>query len=176
MIGNKYIKGIIKLANTFSMGYSKSLRVSVIGACGYGGLQSIRLLREHPFVKITYLGGNKNAGNHWNQIYPYLPLDLDLSIEIPKPDKISELSDLAVLSLPNGLASQLAPSLLDRNVKVIDLSADYRYRSLELWKSIYVQEAQEYPRTDSELCKEAVYGLPEWNKARISSSRLISSP
>ena len=66
--------------------------------------------------------------------------------------------------------------LLDSGVKVIDLSADYRYKSLDEWKRVYSKEAAIYKRNDDDLCKEAVYGLPEINKESISKGRLIACP
>jgi len=81
-----------------------------------------------------------------------------------------------LLSLPNGLSSTLTRKLLDRGLKVIDLSADYRYKSLDEWKKVYSKEASIYKRNDDDLCKEAVYGLPEINKEAISKGRLIACP
>jgi len=70
----------------------------------------------------------------------------------------------------------LTRKLLDRGLKVIDLSADYRYKSLDEWKKVYSKEASIYKRNDYDLCKEAVYGLPEINKEAISKGRLIACP
>ncbi len=151
-------------------------RVAIIGASGYGGLQSIRLLQNHPFFEITFLGGKRTTGEKWNDICPYLPLQNDLVIQPPHPEKISEVADFAVLSLPNGEACQLVPELLDNNVRVVDLSADFRYSSLDQWSKTYVHEAQKLNRTDSDLCSEAVYGIPEWKANSISEARLVASP
>ena len=151
-------------------------RVAIIGASGYGGLQSIRLLMEHPFFKVTFLGGNRSVGMRWNDLCPFLPLQQNQVIENPDPELISKNADFAILSLPNGLASKLVPKLLDKNVRVLDLSADYRCSSLDQWKHIYVKEASLYSRSDHDLCNEAIYGLPEWNGSQISTARLVSSP
>ena len=83
---------------------------------------------------------------------------------------IAAAADLAVLSLPNGLASTLVPPLLERGVKVVDLSADYRYSSLDQWKEVYASEARSFPRSDAALCSEAVYGLVEWEAERIAAA------
>ncbi len=157
-------------------GSSGGNRVAIIGASGYGGLQTLRLLREHPFFKISFLGGETSAGQHWSEICSFLPLDDDPLVQDIDFEKISESSDFAVLSLPNGLASQIVPELIKRNVRIVDLSADYRFRSLSKWSQTYVHEAQKYRRSDHELCKEAIYGLPEWNQKSISKADLIASP
>ncbi len=153
-----------------------SNRIAIIGASGYGGLQSIRLLKDHPKFDITYLGAKRNAGKAWNDFCPYLPLDHNPLIEEINIEKISEVADFAILSLPNGLASDLVPDLLDGGLRVVDLSADYRYRSLEQWNQIYLKEASVRQRNDKHLCLEAVYGLSEWNFSKIKTSRLVASP
>jgi N-acetyl-gamma-glutamyl-phosphate reductase len=61
-------------------------------------------------------------------------------------------------------------------VRVVDLSADYRYRSLAQWQQVYAAEARQVPRHDADLCSEAVYGLPEWETERISQARLVAAP
>ncbi len=155
---------------------ANKLRVAIIGACGYGGMQTVRLIRDHPSFRVTYLGGNKTVGQKWNDLFPYLCLKDDIEIKQTDIQEIREKADFVLLSLPNGLASQLVPQLLEHNLRVVDLSADYRFRSLEQWKSIYIKESHEYTRTDYDLCKESVYGLPEWHKQQISESRLVGAP
>jgi N-acetyl-gamma-glutamyl-phosphate reductase len=151
-------------------------RVAVIGASGYGGLQTLRLLHNHPALAVTFLGGERSSGKRWSEIVPFLPLAGDPVVRTPDPDEIAVAADLAVLSLPNGLAASLAPELLSRGVKVVDLSADYRYRSLAQWQEVYAAEAREVPRQDQDLCLEAVYGLVEWEESRIRQARLVAAP
>jgi N-acetyl-gamma-glutamyl-phosphate reductase len=152
-------------------------RVAVVGATGYGGLQTVRLLQGHSHLGVTFLGGERSSGRHWNELNPFLPLPGDPLVQTPDPDAIAAAADLAVLSLPNGLAAQMVPPLLDRGVRVVDLSADYRYRSLPQWQEVYASEARQGPaRTDDALCQEAVYGLVEWEGARIRTARLVAAP
>ena len=151
-------------------------RVAVIGASGYGGLQTLKLLLGHPRFDVTFLGGERSAGQRWSSVCPFLPLPDDPEIQPADADRIAEAADYAVLSLPNGLACQLAPRLLDRGVRVIDLSADFRYRSLEQWNQVYAQEASRLNRTDAELCQDAVYGLPEWRGPAIAEASLVAAP
>ena len=151
-------------------------RVAVIGASGYGGLQTLRLLQGHPSLEITFLGGERSSGRRWSELVPFLPLPGDPRVRSPEPDAIAAAADLAVLSLPNGLAAQLVPPLLERGVRVVDLSADYRYSSLARWQEVYASEARERPRHDGDLCREAVYGLVEWQAERIAAARLVAAP
>ena len=150
------------------MAATSGWRVAIIGASGYGGLQTIRLLQDHQSFSVTCLGGERSAGRRWSSICSFLPLPDDPLVESVDPVRIAEVADYAVLSLPNGLACQLAPQLLDRGVRVVDLSADFRYRSLDQWLEAYAQEAKKLNRNDAELCRDAVYGLPEWNGPAIA--------
>ena len=152
------------------------MNVAIVGATGYGGLQLVSLLRRSKKHKITFLGGERSAGLKWNNLYPFLTIDNNPLIESLSIDAISQSSDVAILSLPNGISSTITPSLIKKGLKVIDLSADYRYKSLELWKEVYSEEASIYERNDYELCQEAVYGLTEIYKKEISKARLIASP
>jgi len=140
------------------------MNVAIVGASGYGGIQAVNLLKNNKNYKISFLGGNKTSGSKWNDNFPFIYLDNDPYIEDISVDNISKNSDVALLCLPNGISSTLTRKLLERGVKVIDLSADYRYKSLDEWKKVYSKEAAIYKRSDDDLCKEAVYGLPEINK------------
>jgi N-acetyl-gamma-glutamyl-phosphate reductase len=153
-----------------------SQRVAVIGASGYGGLQTLRLLQDHPALEVTFLGGERSSGKRWSEITPFLPLPGDPVVQSPDPEAIAAAADFAVLSLPNGLAAQLVPALLERGVRVVDLSADYRYRSLAAWQATYAAEARAVPRQDADLCAEAVYGLPELEGRRLRQARLVAAP
>ncbi|KEF43537.1 MAG: N-acetyl-gamma-glutamyl-phosphate reductase [Cyanobium sp. CACIAM 14] len=151
-------------------------RVAVIGASGYGGLQTLRLLQGHPQLSVSFLGGERSIGRRWSELVPFLPLADDLVVRSPEPEAIAAAADLAVLSLPNGLAAQLVPDLLRLGVKVVDLSADYRYRSLAQWEEVYASEARKAARRDADLCQEAVYGLVEVAETRIRQARLVAAP
>ena len=110
------------------------MNVAIVGATGYGGIQAVNLLKKHKKFKISFLGGNKTSGSKWNDNFPFIYLDNDPYIEEISVDNISKNADAALLCLPNGLSSTLTRELLDRGVKVVDLSADYRYKSLDEWK------------------------------------------
>ena len=158
------------------MATARGGRVAVIGASGYGGLQTLRLLQSHPSLKVSFLGGERSAGQRWSSVCAFLPLPDDPMVESADPERIAETSDFAVLSLPNGLACQLAPKLIERGVRVVDLSADFRYRSLDEWNQVYAQEAKRLQRDDADLCRSAVYGLPEWHGPAIAEAPLVAAP
>ena len=155
---------------------SSPRRVAVIGASGYGGLQTLRILQNHPGFELSFLGGERSAGKSWSDLCPFLPLAENLVVQNPEPDAIAAAADFAVLSLPNGLASGLVPRLLQLGVRVVDLSADYRFPSLSQWAATYSSEAKEFDRADQEFCSEAVYGLVEWAMEQLPKARLVGAP
>ena len=153
------------------MGDLGRLPVGIIGASGYGGVQLVRLLMDHPGVEVVYLGGDSSAGKSYSEIYPHLGHCVDLTIEPIDLDQVASRCQAVFLSLPNGLAYQMAPALLAKGCKVLDLSADYRFRNLETYKIWYGGERQ-----DQETAALAVYGLPELYRDRIAEAQLVGCP
>ena len=152
------------------------MNVAIVGSTGYGGIQAVNLLKNNKNYKISYLGGNKSSGAKWNDNFPFLNLKSDPLIEDISIENIADKANVALICLPNGISSTLTRGLLDKGIKVIDLSADYRYKSLDQWKKVYSEVASKYKRNDDDLCKEAIYGLPEINNNEISKGRLIACP
>ncbi|MEO1341130.1 MAG: N-acetyl-gamma-glutamyl-phosphate reductase [Cyanobacteria bacterium J06635_13] len=145
--------------------------IGIIGASGYGGVQLVRLLLEHPQVEIAYLGGDSSAGKQYGSIYPHLAHCGELKVEKIDLDAIAERCDAVFLGLPNGLACDIAPVLIAKGCKVLDLSADYRFDNLGTYTDWYKKE-----RTDQDTAKSAVYGLPELHREQIEQSQLIGCP
>ncbi|MGB3403494.1 MAG: N-acetyl-gamma-glutamyl-phosphate reductase [Microcoleaceae cyanobacterium] len=152
------------------MGDSKH-PIGIVGASGYGGVQLVRLLQDHPNAEIVYLGGDSSAGKPFSSLYPHLEESVDLTIEAIDLDKIADQCEVVFLSLPNGLAWKMAPQLLEKGCKVLDLSADYRFFNLSTYEKWYGGE-----RSDLEVAGTAVYGLPELYRDRIAQSQLIGCP
>jgi N-acetyl-gamma-glutamyl-phosphate reductase len=150
---------------------TEKISVGIIGASGYGGVQLVKLLLEHPLVEITYLGGDSSAGKQYAEIYPHLGHLIKLEVEPIDLETITSRCQVVFLGLPNGLACNLAPQLIERGCKVLDLSADYRFRNLDTYVSWYRTERQ-----DQTIAATAVYGLPELYRDKIRSSSLIGCP
>jgi len=153
------------------MDQNEKISVGVIGASGYGGIQLVRLLLDHPNVEITYLGGDSSAGKPYSDLYPYLSNQIDLTIEPIDLKEVAARCKVVFLSLPNGLAHQMVPTLLEQGCYVLDLSADYRFSNLDIYTSWYQDQ-----REDHDIAKTAVYGLPELYRDRIKTSKLIGCP
>lgn len=146
-------------------------RIGIIGASGYGGVQLVKLLLEHPFVEITYLAGNSSIGKEFGEIYPHLAHQVKFKVEAIDTVAIAERCDVVFIGLPNGLACKLAPELLAKNCQVLDLSADYRFQDLNTYTTWYQEE-----REDHQTAANAVYGLPELYKETIKNASLIGCP
>jgi N-acetyl-gamma-glutamyl-phosphate reductase len=146
-------------------------RVGIIGASGYGGVQLVKLLLEHPQTELTYLAGHSSAGKAYTDIYPHLTQAVSLKLEPIDLDAIAQRCDAVFLGLPNGLACDMAPILLAKGCKVLDLSADYRFQDLNTYTAWYKKD-----REDGAVAKTAVYGLPELYREQIRGAALIGCP
>ena len=145
--------------------------VGIIGASGYGGVQLVRLLLDHPGVEIVYLGGKGSAGKPYADLYPHLGHRVKLTVEAVDLDTVASRCQVVFLGLPNGLACQIAPPLIEKGCKVLDLSADYRFSNLETYTVWYKKERQ-----DRTVAAKAVYGLPELYRQEIQPAQLIGCP
>ena len=153
------------------MGDSGRVPVGIVGASGYGGVQLVRLLQDHPKLELVYLGGESSAGKSFGELYPHLGHQTKLTIEPIDLEEIGRRCQAVFLSLPNGLACDMAPTLLEKGCKVLDLSADYRFDNLDTYEAWYGKQ-----RTDRDVAETAVYGLPELYRDRISEAQLVGCP
>lgn len=146
------------------------LKVGVVGGTGYTGAELIRLLVQHPQVEIQLITSRTESGKKVTDLFQNLRGYLDLTLTAPTLATLAEC-DLLFFATPNGTAMQIAPELLDAGVKLIDLAADFRLQEPALWQQWYGM-----PHHCPDLLAEAVYGLPEINRDRIVSARLIANP
>ncbi|MFL2840748.1 MAG: N-acetyl-gamma-glutamyl-phosphate reductase [Pseudohongiellaceae bacterium] len=146
------------------------IRVAVVGAKGYTGVELLRILVQHPEVEIQMVTSRSEEGTALASIFPNLREHLQLDFCNPDPDLLAEC-DLVFFATPPGAAMELVPALLAKGVKVIDLSADFRIKDEKLWSHWYGLE-----HTCPELLMEAVYGLPEVNRELIKFASLIANP
>ena len=142
------------------------LKVGIIGATAYTSLELIKILLRHPEVKITYLGVRRTDRPKISDIFPALKGLLDLPCETIEQKEVPKNIDLAFITLPPTISMQYVPLFTGKGIKVIDFSADYRFRDKSLYEKWY--KAQ---HTDSKGIETAVYGLPELFRSK--SKRLI---
>ncbi len=147
------------------------LKVAIAGATGYTGAELVRLLVQHPKVKLVSVTSEQSAGERLTTRLPFLNGYCDLRLEKMDPVRLAKQADLIFLALSHTQAMQPAKQLIDAGKKVIDLSADYRLRSPKVYEKWY-KAKQEEPA----LLKKAVYGLPEFYRKKIAESRLVANP
>lgn len=151
---------------------NKNINVAIVGANGYGGLELLRLLAQHPHVVIKAVVSRSEAGQKVTDVFPHLrggncdnltylaPIDVDWTT-----------IDVCFFATPHTVAMGQTADLLAKGIKVIDLSADFRIKDLTTWEQWYGTR-----HTAAELIQQAVYGLPELNREAIKTADLIACP
>lgn len=146
------------------------IRVSVIGATGYTGAELLRLLQMHPEVEIVAAASRSFAGKALQEIYSNFQQSERISLM--NPAQLSgQKQDLIFLCLPHGESIKAVPELLGDGMRIIDLSADFRYNNTRLYEEWYGR-----PHTAKDENEKAVYGLPEFNAAEIQDALLVANP
>jgi N-acetyl-gamma-glutamyl-phosphate reductase len=145
-------------------------KVGVVGGTGYTGVELLRLLALHPDVQLHAVTSRGEAGTRVADLFPNLRGHVDLAFTEPDMDVLAAC-DLVFFATPNGVAMCMARELLERGVRLIDLAADFRLRDADAWRQWYGME-----HACPDLLQEAVYGLPEVNRAAIAGARLVANP
>lgn len=145
-------------------------KVGIVGGTGYTGAELLRLLALHRGAHVEVLTSRQESGRRADQLFPHLRGQCEAVFESPDIDRLSRC-EAVFFATPHGTCMQLAPQLLERGVRVIDLSADFRLKDREDFQRWYKQ-----PHTAFELLQEAVYGLPEWDRFGIAHARLVAVP
>ncbi|HEV7376681.1 MAG TPA: N-acetyl-gamma-glutamyl-phosphate reductase [Pyrinomonadaceae bacterium] len=158
-------------ATTRRVSASPRLRVAIFGGSGYGGAELLRLLLMHPHAEIAFVTANEHAGKAVGDVHRNLYGLTDLRFT-DAPKELESLGDLdfVFLSLPHGQAIDIAPRL-PQNVKVIDLSGDFRLRDREMFEQYYNRQ-----HTAMDAQADFVYGLTETNREAIRKATRISNP
>ena len=144
------------------------INVAIVGASGYTGLELIKILINHPKFNITYIA-NSEGGVNVTDLHPSLDGVLDMDVQKANANEISKVADLAFLALPHKASMGFAKQLLALEIKVVDLSADYRLQ-LDTYEEHYC------PHEDKENLKHSVYGLPEFYNGLIPHAKLVANP
>ncbi len=147
------------------------LRVGILGASGYTGVELLRLLLMHPEAEVVAATSRRARGEPIATLFPSLRGQSDLVFEEPDPDRLAERCDVVFCGVPHGVAMTQVPRLLEAGVRVVDLSADFRLRDRSLFKRWYGQEHRA-----PEWLEQAVYGLPEVNAGAIREAWLVANP
>ena len=146
------------------------IRIGIVGGTGYTGVELLRLLAQHPGCEIVAITSRKEAGMAVAELFPSLRGTIKLKFSDPEKAGL-KACDLVFFATPNGVAMEQARALLDGGARIIDIAADFRIQDVAVWEKWYgVKHAC------PELVAEAVYGLPEVNRARIREARIVANP
>jgi len=145
-------------------------KIGIVGATGYTGVELLRILATHPEVEISYVTSRSNAGSRVDAMFPNLRGFIDLEFSDPSTDALAKC-DLVFFATPNGVAMNHVPALLEAGTKVIDLAADFRIKDIDLWSQWYSMD-----HACPEIVAEAVYGLPEINRDKLKTARIVANP
>lgn len=144
------------------------VRIAIVGAAGFAGVELVRFVLSHPDMRLTLVTSTADAGRRVSDLYPALA-SCDLAFDEPSIDAIAAAADVAFLAVPHTVAMSLAPDLLDAGVTVVDLSADFRLEDAGVYERWYGVS-----HTAKDLLAEAVYGLPELWRDQLPGSRLVA--
>ncbi|NYE08326.1 N-acetyl-gamma-glutamyl-phosphate reductase [Bacillus niacini] len=147
------------------------MRTAIIGGTGYGAIELIRLINNHPYLEVGSVVSNSQAGNNFSESYPHLTDIINQPLESFDVNRLSEQNELVFLATPSGVSSKLVPQLMDKGIKVIDLSGDFRLRSQNEYETWYKHSAPE-----EKYLSQAVYGLSEIYAEEIKGAELIANP
>ena len=143
-------------------------RIAILGASGYTGAELVRLIATHPTMRIVALSADRKAGLAMAEVFPHLR-----HLDLPRLQTMEEIDfsgvDLAFCALPHGLTHGFVKTL-DRRVKVVDLSADFRLRDAAAYRKWYGIE-----HTAMEVQPEVAYGLPEVYRDAIRAARITAN-
>jgi len=146
------------------------VKVGIVGGTGYTGVELLRILAAHPQVSLVEITSRSEIGMSVADLFPNLRGRVALKFTEPDAQRLSAC-DLVFFATPNGVAMSMALPLLAAGVRIIDLAADFRLKDAAEWERWY-----QVPHACPELLHEAIYGLPELNRAKIKGARLIANP
>ena len=130
----------------------KSKKIAIVGASGYSGEELVRLLLNHPHAELVAVTSRQNAGQTMAQVFPKFashPKSKNLRFVEPNAEVLAKQADVVFLALPHGVATEYAVPLLDAGAVVIDLSADFRLKSAEIYQEFYAHEHQKISSTNT---------------------------
>ncbi len=146
------------------------IKAGIVGATGYTGQELLRLLVKHPQVTLQAVTSRGEVGMAVARYFPNLRGSLDLAFVEPGVDALGDC-DVVFFATPNGTAMTQVPALIDAGIRVVDLSADFRIRDIDVWSKWYGME-----HACPDVVAEAVYGLPEMYREETRSARVVANP
>ncbi|MGB8437300.1 MAG: N-acetyl-gamma-glutamyl-phosphate reductase [Burkholderiales bacterium] len=146
------------------------IKAGIVGGTGYTGVELLRLLVQHPDVELVAVTSRKETGMPVADFFPSLRGHVALAFSDPADAPLNRC-DVVFFATPNGVAMGEARALVEAGVRIVDVSADFRIRDVGEWEKWYRMK-----HAAPELVAEAVYGLPEVNRASIRKARIVANP
>jgi N-acetyl-gamma-glutamyl-phosphate reductase len=146
------------------------IKVGIVGGTGYTGVELLRILAVHPQARVHCITSRSEAGMPVSDLYPNLRGHFDLAFSEPDVAVLCQC-DLVFFATPHGVAMRMVPELMAAGVRVVDLSADFRLKDLDVWAKWYGM-----PHESPEWAQKAVYGLPEVVRGQLRKAQLVANP
>ena len=146
------------------------IKVGIVGATGYTGVELLRLLAQHPNAQVVAVTSRQESGMPVADMFPSLRGHVDVVFQTPDEAKLDQC-DVVFFATPHGVAMKEAQQLLDKGVKIIDLAADFRLQDTALFEKWY-----KMPHACPDILKESVYGLVEIHREKIAQARVVGNP
>jgi N-acetyl-gamma-glutamyl-phosphate reductase len=144
------------------------IKVGIVGGTGYTGVELLRLLASHPSTELVAITSRSEKGKPVSALFPNLRGIVDMPFTEPTVANLKDC-DVVFFATPHGVAQNLVPEILAAGIRVVDLSADFRIRDIDIWEKWYAQK-----HAAPQLVSKAVYGLPEFNRDEIADANLVA--
>jgi N-acetyl-gamma-glutamyl-phosphate reductase len=144
------------------------IKVGIVGGTGYTGVELLRLLASHPSTELVAITSRSEKGKPVSALFPNLRGIVDMPFTEPTVASLKDC-DVVFFATPHGVAQNLVPEILAAGIRVVDLSADFRIRDIDIWEKWYAQK-----HAAPQLVSQAVYGLPEFNRHGIAEANLVA--
>ena len=146
------------------------IKVGIVGATGYTGAELIKLIYNHPYAELSVITSKTFEGQPISNIFPLFNNIINIKCQKLDVDVISEQADVVFLCLPHKVSMEYVPKFYKNGIKVIDLSADYRFKNVKTYESAYQKH------NSKELLEKSVYGLSEIYRDEIQNADIIGNP
>ncbi|MEA3358302.1 MAG: N-acetyl-gamma-glutamyl-phosphate reductase [Thermodesulfobacteriota bacterium] len=152
------------------------IKVGLIGATGYGGVGLIELLIGHPHVSLRALMAKQDINKPISTIYPHLKGFCDLPVYDPTDPECPDDFDIVFYATPDGVGQKDARKWLDKGIKIIDYSGDFRFNNEANYASYAFRIGKAGEHADPELLSSTIYGMPELHREEIADKKLVGNP
>jgi N-acetyl-gamma-glutamyl-phosphate reductase len=159
-----------RLCNVKRISMTGKIRVGILGATGYAGVELVKILKHHPMVSISFVSSQSYAGRRLSDVFPELKMVCD--DVLVAPERTSDLAaDFVFSCLPHATSAALLLPFIKKGVKVVDLSADFRIRDVHEYEKWYTTK-----HPCPELLEKAVFGLCEHYRSEIAKAQIVANP